>query len=263
MARLRTETEIEDIVERCVEIERAGGDVLAYLRSENYVSPWGTWWRLQREVLGRKDHEIRSGRPRPGKREERKMAKVTRELVEQFCMMMHDGTARAEALRQLGFEGPKSAGQGFRQIKAWLKENDIMEYERIVAMDEKAARKAYDAAKNARKKEADAADPEAAADQETGKIEYTAAVDAVAVPVIAEPVQETVVHAKDPARIRVTAVATDFAEYSFDRKTGIISIFVPAKSFTDASCSFQVKVDEIGKLLEELPEVLREFGKGE
>ena len=251
MARLRTETEIEDIVERCVEIERAGGDVLAYLRSENYVSPWGTWWRLQREVLGRKDHEIRSGRPRPGKREERKMAKVTRELVEQFCMMMHDGIGRAEALRQLGFDGPKSAGQGFRQIKAWLKENDIMEYERIVAMDEKAARKAYDAAKNARKK-AEAADPEATADQETGKIEYTAAAEAVAVPVIVEPV-----------RIRVTAVATDFAEYKFNRKSGMINVYIPAKSDADESCSFRVKVDEIGKLLEELPEVLREFRKGE
>jgi hypothetical protein len=80
--------------------------------------------------------------------------------------------------------------------------------------------------------------------------------------VIAVPVQETVVHAKDPARIRVTAVATDFAEYSFDRKNGMINVYIPAESGANGCVNFGLKVDDAGKLLEELPEVLREFGKG-
>lgn len=42
MATRRTEAEIQEIIDRCVEIERRNGDVLEYLRSMNYISPGGT-----------------------------------------------------------------------------------------------------------------------------------------------------------------------------------------------------------------------------
>ena len=52
----------------CLEVERLGYSVLDFLREQGAVSPWGTWWRLQVEELGRARYQIRNGK-------ENKMAK--------------------------------------------------------------------------------------------------------------------------------------------------------------------------------------------
>ena len=42
MATRRTPEEIEKIVDHCVELEQNGGDIIAYLYSENYMTPRAT-----------------------------------------------------------------------------------------------------------------------------------------------------------------------------------------------------------------------------
>ena len=54
MASFRTEEELDEIVKHCVELEKSGGDIYAYLRSQNYVTPRATWLNLQRERLNRR-----------------------------------------------------------------------------------------------------------------------------------------------------------------------------------------------------------------
>ena len=67
MAMTRTEAEKFRIIRRCMEIEREGGDVLEYLKSENYVSPRATWINFQKYELGREKHNITDGKPKQPK----------------------------------------------------------------------------------------------------------------------------------------------------------------------------------------------------
>lgn len=60
----RTKQERARIIERCLDIEAEGGDVLAYLRDEeHYISPSGTWFNIQRIDLGRDPFHRTSGKP--------------------------------------------------------------------------------------------------------------------------------------------------------------------------------------------------------
>lgn len=60
----RTKQERARIIEKCLDIEAEGGDVLAYLRDEeHYVSPSGTWFNIQRIDLGRDPFHRTSGKP--------------------------------------------------------------------------------------------------------------------------------------------------------------------------------------------------------
>lgn len=52
----------ERIALACERIERAGGSVREYLALCGCVSPWGTWFRLQIEELGRKRWQITDGK---------------------------------------------------------------------------------------------------------------------------------------------------------------------------------------------------------
>ncbi len=78
MATRRTPDEIVDIVNHCVELEESGGDILAYLWSENYVTPRATWCNFQREWLGRKPYEYTDGKPK-NRKEEKEMARIKKD----------------------------------------------------------------------------------------------------------------------------------------------------------------------------------------
>ena len=64
MAVRRTSDEIIDIVNHCVELENAGGDILGYLWEQDYLTPRATWFNFQREYLGRKRPEYTDGKPK-------------------------------------------------------------------------------------------------------------------------------------------------------------------------------------------------------
>ena len=71
----------------CLEVERIGYSVLDFLREQGAISPWGTWWRLQVEELGRARYQIRDGK-------ENKMAKknvLTPQVRAEAESMIEDG----------------------------------------------------------------------------------------------------------------------------------------------------------------------------
>jgi hypothetical protein len=64
MSNKRTKQEKARIIEKCLDIEAEGGDVLKYLREEeHYVSPGATWFNIQRIELARDPYHRTSGKP--------------------------------------------------------------------------------------------------------------------------------------------------------------------------------------------------------
>jgi len=84
----------------CLEVERLGYSVLDFLQEQGAISPWGTWWRLQVEELGRARYQIRDGK-------ESKMAKKNILTPE----------VRTDAEKMI------EAGRDPKQIKAYLTEH--------------------------------------------------------------------------------------------------------------------------------------------
>ena len=100
----------KEMAKRCRAIEKAGGDVLDFLREQGVISPWGTWWRLQAEELGRKRGQIRDGR---GKKM-RKRQIVTPKVRAEVEKMILKGEDPKEYLAELGSKNP---GQLVTNIK--------------------------------------------------------------------------------------------------------------------------------------------------
>lgn len=91
----------------CARIEQKGGDVLAYLKGMGCISPRGTWYRLQREELGRMEHQMTEGR---GRRQNMQRVEVARQLIEAIA----DGVDPMEKLRELGYKQPNQAYQDIK-----------------------------------------------------------------------------------------------------------------------------------------------------
>jgi hypothetical protein len=114
----RTNEEIRTIVARCVEIEKEGGDVLGYLKSEHYVTPRATWYNFQRERLHRKPGEYTEGKPGKGgtKKMSVTMKAERQKRLEDLKARISGGMGIREALADMGYRG-KGAGQTYRQIR--------------------------------------------------------------------------------------------------------------------------------------------------
>ena len=125
MAELRTDAQRRTIAFECAKIEQAGGDVLAHLRELGYLSPWGTWYRMQREFLHRKKNtEITDGKPKRKETVAMEWTKEERALhMEAFRANLHAGEDVRTALELTGLEG-RSLGQTYRQMRAVLLKTD-------------------------------------------------------------------------------------------------------------------------------------------
>lgn len=125
MATLRTVEEKSAIVARCVELEKEGGDILAYLWSQNYLTPRATWCNLQREWLGRKPYEFTDGKPNEKKRRKKivntKQKVLTAEQRAEAARIGIEGGDPKPYLASLGFKNPNSV---WHNIKEWYKRND-------------------------------------------------------------------------------------------------------------------------------------------
>ena len=107
MATLRTNEEKSAILAQCLKLEREGGDILAYLWSQNYLTPRATWFNYQREWLGRKPYQYTDGKPK--KRKEKKtMATMTDEIREAAINAAMAGGSPCAVLKAAGFKNPAS-----------------------------------------------------------------------------------------------------------------------------------------------------------
>ena len=110
MATLRTEEEKSAILEHCLELERTGGDILAYLWSENYISPRATWCNFQREWLGRKPYQYTDGKPKK-KKERKDMSRIviTDEQKAEAVRIAIEGKSPCAYLKSIGSQNPSGA----------------------------------------------------------------------------------------------------------------------------------------------------------
>ena len=110
MATLRTEEEKSAILAHCLELERTGGDILAYLWSENYISPRATWCNFQREWLGRKPYQYTDGKPKK-KKERKDMSRIviTDEQKAEAVRIAIEGKSPCAYLKSIGSQNPSGA----------------------------------------------------------------------------------------------------------------------------------------------------------
>ena len=122
MAKLRTPEEKMAIVQRCVQLEQEGGDILAYLWSENYISPRATWCNIQREHLHRKPYQYTDGKPMKviKRKETEGMFRVTEEIKGSAIKIALAGGDPKPYLSGLGCEDPVTA---WYRIRKDLKDN--------------------------------------------------------------------------------------------------------------------------------------------
>lgn len=113
------------LAQECVEVERAGGSVRDYLRERGFISPWGTWYRLQKEELHRKEHEITYGR------ENTMATRVSLEQKKKAVQIALDGGNPFDFLSDCGSKEP--AGLWWT-IKQNLKKVDPETYAKLPAM---------------------------------------------------------------------------------------------------------------------------------
>ena len=96
----RTDEERSAIMQKCIELEKNGGDVLEYLASQHYISPRATWINFQRE-MGRKSYEWTNGKPNQ-ERSLKRMKKLTLENKKKAVQIAIDGGDPYEFLRECG-----------------------------------------------------------------------------------------------------------------------------------------------------------------
>ncbi|MBP5411381.1 MAG: hypothetical protein J6Y26_05700 [Lachnospiraceae bacterium] len=125
----------------CLEIERAGMSVLDFLQDLGAVSPWGTWWRLQVEELGRERHQIRDGK---GVND---MKKLTLENKKKAVEIALGGGNYLDYLKKCGAGNPSAS---WTYIKKCLQAKDPEKYEQLMAVkkQEKPAEPAEDPLKD-------------------------------------------------------------------------------------------------------------------
>jgi len=132
------------LAQECVEVERAGGSVRDYLRERGFISPWGTWYRLQKEELHRKEHEITYGR------ENTMATRVSLEQKKKAVQIALDGGNPFDFLRDCGSKEP--AGLWWT-IKQNLKKVDPDTYAKLPKrLEQSAPAKKPEKAKKAGKK---------------------------------------------------------------------------------------------------------------
>ena len=112
------------LAKECLRIEKAGGSVREFLREAGFISPWGTWWRLQKEELGRTDVQIRDGKGGNG------MRKITLEAKKQAVEIAIGGGNPLPYLKQCGSRNPEAL---WGMIKRDLKKADPEKYAQIPA----------------------------------------------------------------------------------------------------------------------------------
>lgn len=109
----------EVLARKCARIEKVGGSVREYLGTLGFISPWGTWFRLQKEELGRKDYQITDGK---GVEE---MRKVTLEDKKKAVEIALGGGNPLKFLKECGVANPSAS---WAYIKKTLKEVDPEKY---------------------------------------------------------------------------------------------------------------------------------------
>lgn len=118
----------EELAHECVQIEKAGGSVREFLGLRGCISPWGTWFRLQREELGREKWQITDGR---GGEDMKKIALADKKKAVEIAI---GGGDPLEYLKKCGSKNPSAL---WYVIQKNLAEAEPEKYAQLLACKEK------------------------------------------------------------------------------------------------------------------------------
>ena len=118
----RTDEQKRAFARKCLEIERANGDVLGYVEV-NWPSytPRATWYNLQRQYLNRNTAQLTEGKPEVPKGEQKEMERRNRmKVVDGLIEAIAKGTHPFDYLEAEGYMSP---AQAWADLKIWAKKN--------------------------------------------------------------------------------------------------------------------------------------------
>ena len=115
----------EQLAKECLKIEKADGNVLEYLRSVGCISPWGTWYRLQKEELRRRPDQIKNGKGYDA------MGMITLEKKKKAVDLAIRGISPIPYLRECGSKKP---GVTWSNIMRALETADPAKYNMLTKM---------------------------------------------------------------------------------------------------------------------------------
>ena len=208
-----------ELARECVAVERAGGSVREFLSEHGCISPWGTWYRLQKEELHRSESQITLGKGDANKLSR----KITLEQKKKAVQIAIKGGDVLEYLRQLGSKNPSGL---WWTIKNDVKAADPELYAKIPRLNEK---------KPAEKQEADPQEektqdlpkvPEEVAERMARQAQKIAKREMPELPNAPEPIPVEDVKERlaaspvmvVPAGFMVTSIRGTFGEWHLDQK---------------------------------------------
>lgn len=119
---MRTDEQKQAFVNECLEIEKAGCDVLGYIEV-NWPSytPRATWYNLQKRYLNRNTAHLTEGRPEVPKGDEKEMQRRNRmKILDGVIAAIEKGSHPYDYLEEQGYMVPM---QAYADLKKWAKAN--------------------------------------------------------------------------------------------------------------------------------------------
>lgn len=116
---MRTDSEKKEFAEKCLEIEKAGGDVLGYIEI-NWPSytPRATWYNLQHQYLNRGRNHFTEGKI---DRKEGENMKRNMQTVYEGAMAVLN--ANGDPIAYLSEQGYKNPSMAWHDLKEWAKKH--------------------------------------------------------------------------------------------------------------------------------------------
>ena len=120
---MRTDAEKQAFAMKCLEIEKAGGDVREYI-AKNWPSytPRATWYNLQREYLKRNTAQLTEGKPDPKREEVNEMRRDKVDLLNGVLKVLAENGDPLEYMRELGYKYPQ---QAWADLRNWANAHNM------------------------------------------------------------------------------------------------------------------------------------------
>lgn len=120
---MRTDAEKQAFAMKCLEIEKAGGDVREYI-AKNWPSytPRATWYNLQREYLKRNTAQLTEGKPDPKREEVNEMRRAKVDLLNGVLKVLAEKGDPLEYMKEQGYKFPQ---QAWADLRNWANAHNM------------------------------------------------------------------------------------------------------------------------------------------
>ena len=120
---MRTDAEKQAFAMKCLEIEKAGGNVQEYI-AKNWpsYSPRATWYNLQREYLKRNTAQLTEGKPEPKREEVNEMRRAKVDLLNGVLKVLAEKGDPLEYMKEQGYKFPQ---QAWADLRNWANAHDM------------------------------------------------------------------------------------------------------------------------------------------